>query len=231
MAGCGGDDGEATATGTGAPASSTPAVDERAAAEAILRESSLPGDNLPEGFTFQEDRFLTNEETANEEIAAATPADYERWGQVLQYKVTYQREIPTTLTGATFSIRVTTVLYRDDAGARDAFEFERLRVTSPDHLLDTLAWPAYSDLKIEEAIISPLSIGGIGNESEAVQIEVPGTHPDTGASLKFLGQLVLVRRGREIGSLAVAAVGSPHPPKELEDMVRALDQRMKDALE
>jgi hypothetical protein len=231
LAACGGDEDGPEDTGTTVPASSTPAVDERTAAEALLRASSLPGEDVPEGFTFQGERFLTNEETANEEVTAATPEDYERWGQILQSQVTYQREIPSILTGATFSLKVTTVLYRDEAGARNAFEFERLRASSPDHLVDIMAWPAYSDLKIEEATVSPLSIGGVGNDREAVQIELPGTHPDTGENLRFFGQLVVLRRGREIGSLAVAAVGSPHPKEEFEDMARALDERMKDALE
>jgi hypothetical protein len=31
--------------------------------------------------------------------------------------------------------------------------------------------------------------------------------------------------------VAAVAVGSPHPPKELEDIASTLDERMKDALE
>lgn len=231
LAACGGGEDEPEGAGTAAPASPTPAADERTAAETILRASSLPGENLPEGFTFQGERFLTNEEVVNRQIAAATPEDYERWGQVLEHQVTYQRVIPTTLTGATFSLKVTTALYRDETGARDALEFERLRISVPDHLIDTLAWPAYSDLKAEEATVSPLSISGVGNDREAVQIDLPGSHPDTGESLRFFGQLILLRRGREISSLAAAAVGSPHPMEELEEMARALDEQMKDALE
>jgi hypothetical protein len=123
----GGDDSDPSPT----PASAT--AEERAAAEPILKAASLPGENLPQGFTFQEDRFLTNEESAEEELdyaGAPTVEDLNRWGQILEYEVSYQREIPQTLTGATLSLQVTTALYRDSAGAEENFEFVRQQTST-----------------------------------------------------------------------------------------------------
>ena len=225
---CGGG-GEGEPSPTPAPPAVT--AEERAAAETILRAASLPGEDLPQGFTFQEERFLTNEESAAEESHYAGVEDLNRWGQILRYEVTYQREIPPTLTGATISLAVTTVLYRDEAGARNALDFERLRASSPESLLDTLAWPAYSELNVGEASVSPISVGGIGDDRATYQMEVPGSLPDIDSELKFFGQLLFVRRGKAIGSLAMVAVGSPHPVKELEALARTLDEHMKDALE
>jgi len=227
LAACGGDE-------SATPAPMAPTAEERAAAEPILSAASLPGEYLPHGFTFQEERFLTNEESAEEELdyaGAPTVEDLNRWGQILEYEVTYQREIPTTLTGATLSLKVTTVLYRDKAGARDAFEFEQMRLSGAEPLLDALAWPAYSDLNVDEASVSPISIGGIGNDRAGFRMELSGSLPDIDSELSFFGQLLLVRRDRVIGLVAAVAVGSPHPPKELEDIASTLDERMKDALE
>src|SRR4030043_1187544 len=116
LAACGGDDeGEPAATSVApspppAPAGST--AEERDAAGPILMAAALVAEDMPEGFTFDEEKFLTNEEAVDEELdypGAATLEDYNRWEQVLQYEVEYSRDVPSTLTGATLSIHVTTV--------------------------------------------------------------------------------------------------------------------------
>jgi hypothetical protein len=238
LAACGGaEETEPAATSvapspTPAPAGST--AEERDAAGPILMASALLAEDLPEGFTLDEEKYLSNEDSINEErdySSVATLEDLNRWGQILQYIATYSRPAPPTLTGATLSLKEITALYRDEAGARSAFEFERMRASSPERLLDALPWPANSDLNAGEASVSPISVGGMGDDRAAVQIEVTGSLPDVGSELKFFGQLLLVRRGREIGSIATVAVGSPHPVKELEALARTLDERMKAALE
>jgi hypothetical protein len=231
LAACGGgNEGEASPT----PAPTAATSEERDAAGPILMASALLAEDLPEGFTLDEEKYLSNEDSIDNErgyAGAATLEDLNRWGQILQYISTYSRATPPTLTGATLALREITALYRDEAGARAAFEFERTRSSNPERLLDALPWPASSDLNAGEASVSPLSVSGMGNDRAAVQIEVTGSLPDVDSELKFYGQLLLVRRGREIGSVATVAVGSPHPVSELEDLARTLDERMKDALE
>jgi len=230
-AACGGDD-ETEPSPTSVATAAT--SEERDAAGPILMASALLAEDLPEGFTLDEEKYLSNEDSINEErdySSVATLADLNRWGQILQYIATYSRATPPSLTGATLSLKEITALYRDEAGARAAFEFERARSSSPERLLDALPWPANSDLNAGEASVSPVSVSGMGDDRAAVQIEVTGSLPDVGSELKFFGQLLLVRRGREIGSVATVAVGSPHPVSELEALARLLDERMKGALE
>ena len=228
---CGGGD-ETEPSPTSAPTAAT--SEERDAAGPILMASALLPEDLPEGFTLDAEKYLSNEDSIDNErgyAATATLEDLNRWGQILQYIATYSRATPPTLTGATLSLREMTALYRDEAGARAAFEFERIRASNPERLLDALPWPANSKLNAGEASVSPISVSGMGDDRAAVQIEVTGSLPDVGSELKFFGQLLLVRRGREIGSVATVAVGSPHPVSELEALARLLDERMKDALE
>jgi hypothetical protein len=231
LAACGGSN-ETEASPTPVPTAAT--SEERDAAGPILMASALLAEDLPEGFTLDEEKYLSNEDSIDNErgyAGAATLEDLNRWGQILQYIATYSRATPPTLTGATLALREITALYRDEAGARSAFEFERTRASNPERLLDALPWPASSDLNAGEASVSPISIGGIGDDRAAFQMELPGTLPDIDSQLKFFAQLLLVRRDREIGSVAAVAVGSPHPWKELEDLARTLDGRMKDTLE
>jgi hypothetical protein len=230
LAACGGGE-ETEPSPTPVPTAATSA--ERDAAGPILMASALVAADLPEGFTLDEEEYQSNEESIDREreyAAVATLEDLNRWGQILQYIATYSRTTPPTLTGATLSLREITSLYRDEAGARSAFEFERTRSYNAERLLDALPWPANSNLNAGAASVSPISVSGMGDDRAAVQIEVTGTLPGVGSELKFYGQLLLVRRAREIGSVATVAVGSPHPVKELEDLARLLDERMKDAL-
>jgi hypothetical protein len=231
LAACvGGDETEPSPTSVPTAATS----EERDAAGPILMASALLAEDLPEGFALDAEKYLSNEDSIDNErgyAGAATLEDLNRWGQILQYIATYSRATPPTLTGATLSLKEITALYRDEAGARAAFEFERTRASKAARLLDALPWPANSNLNAGEASVSPISASGMGDDRAAVQIEVTGSLPDVGSELKFFGQLLLVRRGREIGSVATVAVGSPHPVKELEALARTLDERMKDALE
>jgi len=230
-AACGGGD-DAEPSPTSVPTAAT--SEERDAAGPILMASALLAEDLPEGFALDGEKYLSNEDSIDNErgyAATATLEDLNRWGQILQYIATYSRATPPTLTGATLSLREITALYRDEAGARAAFEFERTRASSSERLLDALPWPANSALNAAGASVSPLSVSGMGDDRAAVQIEVTGSLPDVGSELTFFGQLLLVRRGREIGSVATVAVGSPHPVSELENLARLLDERMKGALE
>ncbi|HJX61538.1 MAG TPA: hypothetical protein VJ578_03110 [Dehalococcoidia bacterium] len=238
LAACGGDDeGEPAATSvapspTPAPAGST--AEERDAAGPILMAAALVAEDMPEGFTFDEEKFLTNEEAVDEDLdypGAATLEDYNRWEQILQYEAEYSRETPPSLTGATLSIQVTTVLYRDPAGADESFDFLRQQTSDAEYVEAVERDSAEEGQDIRDLEISPISFAGVGEDRMAFEATFTMYDPDRGQDLDFVSQLIAVRRGRAIGALAVRAVGSPHPLEEVEDLARTLDERMKDALE
>ena len=223
----GGDDSDPSPT----PASAT--AEERAAAEPILKAASLPGEDLPQGFTFQEDRLLTNEESAEEELhyaGAPTVEDLNRWGQILEYEVSYQREIPQTLTGTTLSLQVTTALYRDSAGAEENFEFVRQQTSDPEYVSAQEQESSEEGEPIRDVSISPISFPGVGDSRMAFELTFTTYAPRFERDLDLVAQLIAIRRGRAIGVIETLAVGSPHPLEEVEDIVRTLDERMKDAL-
>ena len=94
LAACGGDD-ETEPSPTSVPTAAT--SEERDAAGPILMASALLAEDLPEGFTLDEEKYLTNEDSIDEErdyAAAATLEDLNRWGQILQYIATYSRATP-----------------------------------------------------------------------------------------------------------------------------------------
>jgi hypothetical protein len=238
LAACGGDD-EAEPAATSVAPSPTPApagstAEERDAAGPILMAASLLAEDLPEGFKFEEEKFLTNEEAVDEELdypGAATLQDYNRWEQVLQYEAEYSRETPPSLTGATLSIHVTTVLYRDSTGADESFEFLRQQTSETEYVKAVERESAEEGQEIRNLGISPISFAGVGEDRMAFEATFTAYDPDAGRDLDFITQLIAIRRDRAIGTLAVRAVGSPHPLEEVEAMARTLDERMKAALE
>ena len=226
LAACGGES-EASPT----PAPTAPTGEERAAAEPILKAASLPGDDLPQGFTFQGERFLTNEESAAEGLdyaGAPTVEDLNRWGQISEYEVTYQREFPTTLTGATLSLEVTMTIYRDSTGADENFEAVRQQTSGPDYI------KALEQAFTEEGrdiSMSPISFATVGEDRMAFEFRYTMYSPNVQRDLDFVEQVIAIRRGRLIGVIDTLATGSPHPLEEVEAMARKLDDRMKTALE
>jgi len=238
LAACGGDDeAEPAATSvapspTSAPAGST--AEERDAAGPILMAAALLAEDLPEGFTFDEERFLTNEEAVDEDLdysGAATLEDYNRWEQILQYEVTYRRETPPSLTGATLFMQVTTILFRDSAGADESFEFLRQQTSDPEYVKAAERDFAEEGQDVRDLGVSPISFASVGEDRMAFDLTFTMHDPDLDRDLGYVSQLIAIRRGRVIGALQTLAVGSPHPLEEVETLARKLDERMKDALE
>jgi hypothetical protein len=79
--------------------------------------------------------------------------------------------------------------------------------------------------------ISPISIADVGDDRLAIEIGASAHSAELSQAFDSVAQFVAIRRGRLIGVLIVRATGSPHPLEEVEDLARALDERMKDALE
>jgi hypothetical protein len=249
VAACGGDDeAEPTATGTVAAspttqataASASPAAvasmtpDERATTEALLKAAALRLEDLPEGFIFQEEKFLTNEEAVDENLdypGAPTVEDHNRWGRILEYEVTYRREAPPTLTGATLSIEITTALFRDSGGAGENLGFLRQQGADPEYVNALEQQSAQEDLNVRDLKVSPISFASVGEDRMAFEVTFTMRDAQLDKDLNFISQFIAIRRGRAIGALQTLAVGSPHPLEEVEDLARTLDERMKDALE
>jgi hypothetical protein len=124
---------------------------------------------------------------------------------------------------------VSTILYRDSTGADESLEFIRQQTSDPEYV--RALQQAGTGQELRDLEISPVSFADIGENRMAFEARFKAYDPERGQDLDLVSQLIATRRGRAIGTLVVRAVGSPHPLEEVEDLARALDEHMKDALE
>ena len=237
---CGGGD-ETEPPPTGVPASPTAVAsmtaEERGDTEALLKAAALRLEDLPSGFTLDEEKFSTNEETAEEQKDnpyAPTLEDLNRFGRILAYEASYSQEVsPASLVaGGTLFLQVTSAVYRDSKGAGEALEFVRRQASDPGFAEEFQQnFAGGSGVQVKSATISPMSFAKVGDDRLAFEIKISAHSPDLDTDLDFVGRIVGVQRDRGIDSVTVLAVGSPSPVQELEDLARTLDERMKDALE
>jgi hypothetical protein len=243
---CGGK-GEEAATATPSPAvhataalasptiatTTAAAAEDRPEVEALLRAAALRLEDLPSGFTLDEEKFTTNEESATEGPSGGpTLEDLNRWGRILGYEADYSQEVSLgSLLGGTLFLQATTVVYRDSAGARDAFEFTRQRTSDPEFAKEFEASVAGSAGEVRDASISPMSFAEVGDDRIAFEMKFTIHNPDLNTDFPYVVQIVGIRRGRGVGAVTVLAITSPSPVQELEDLARTLDKRLKDALE
>lgn len=243
---CGGK-GEEAATATPSPAvhataalasptiaaTTAAAAEDRPEVEALLRAAALRLEDLPSGFTLDEEKFTTNEESVTEGPSGGpTLEDLNRWGRILGYETDYSQEVSLgSLLGGTLFLQATTVVYRDSAGARDAFEFTRQRTSDPEFAKAFEASVAGSAGEVRDASISPMSFAEVGDDRIAFEMKFTMHDPDLNTDFHYAVQIVGIRRGRAVGAVTVLAITSPSPVQELEDLARTLDKRLKDALE
>jgi hypothetical protein len=243
LAACGGgDDNEPASTGTPAsPAGGTPAaaatVENRDEVEALLKAASLQQEDLPSGYTLDEEGFTTNEEAVGETSDPGEPTleDLNEFGRILGYNTSYS-DLEKSLNalgedGGTLSIDATTTLYDDSDGADDAFEFVRDQVNDQEFLETYKESTEIPGVEITDATISQMSIAELGDKRLAIEVKVSAHSTDLDQDFDFIAQVVGIRRDRIIGSITVLAITAPSPGDELEDLARTLDGRMKDALE
>jgi hypothetical protein len=246
---CGGQEEQAaTATPTPAPtatptlasqtiaaATTVAAAEDRREVEALLRAAALRLEDLPSGFTLDEEKFTTNEQEAEGGSAYSggpTLEDLNRFGRILGYEADYSQEVSLgSLLGGTLFLQATTVVYRDSAGARDAFEFVRQRTSDPELAKAFEASVAGSAGEVRDASISPMSFAEVGDDRIAFEMKFTMHDPDLNVDFDYVVQLVGIRRGRGIGSVTVLAITSPSPVQELEELARTSDERLRDALE
>jgi len=229
---------------TAAPASATvPAptaaatVEDRPEVETLLKAAALQLEDLPSGYTLDDETFSTNEESAGDEselLGAPTLEELNGFGRILGYDASYSQDasLSALLEGGTLSLQVTTTLYEDSDGADDAFEFVREQASDPE-FLDAFeeSFASSPGVEVQDASLTPLSFAELGDERLAFEFKVSAHSTDLDQDFDFIARLVGVRRDRAIGSVTVLAINAPPPEDELEDLARKLDDHLKDALE
>ena len=212
------------------PTATAPVVD-LDQVEVQLKAAALKLEDLPKGFTLQEEKFTSNEDEAqkgSDTPNAPTLDDLNRFGRILGYQADYTRPAPATLTGATVVFGIETDAYQDSKGAAEDFEATRREVSDPAFAEGLARQEGGSDFYFSDVTISPMSFAKVGDDRMAFEIKCRIHYTDPDRVLDFYVQGVGVRRGRAAGFITAAAIGSPHPRSELEDLARTLDKRLKD---
>jgi hypothetical protein len=252
LAACGGgDENEPSPTGTAAsPTSGSPAaaataaaptaaatVENRAEMETLLKAAALRLEDLPSGYTLDEEKFTTNEESAADEselLGGPTLEELNGFGRILGYEASYSQDtsLSALLEGGTLSLQVGTTVYQDSDGADDAFEFVREQASDPE-FVDAFeeSFASSPGVEVQDASLTPMSFAELGDERLAFEFKVSARSADLDRDFDFIARLVGVRRDRLIGSVTVLAINAAPPVEELEDLTRTLDERMQDALE
>jgi hypothetical protein len=213
----------------------TPALADRAELEALLKSMVLGSEDLPSGFTLQEEKFETNEEAAVDYPDGVEQglADYARWGRLLGYQASYSTgvSLATLMTGGTIYIMVGTTLYEKPEGASEAMADAKDRVLDTEERAKLLEEFKKENPDWKDAQLAPMSFADVGDDTFAYQLTGTVSGGESGVEVTVVGQFVVVRRERAIGTVAASAVQGPSSIQELEDMARKLDQRMKEALQ
>ena len=237
---CGGGD-ETETSPTNTPASPTAVAsmttEDRAATETLLKAAALRLEDLPTGFTLDEEKFSTNEETAEEQKDnpyAPTLEDLNRFGRLLAYEANYSQEVSAGIltSGGTLYLQVASAVYEDSEGASEALEFVREGASDPgfaDEFQQNFA--SSSGVQVKSATISPMSFAKVGDDRLAFEIKISARSPGVDTDLEFVGRIVGVQRDRIIDSITMLDLGTPSPVQELEDLAATLDERMKEALD
>jgi len=227
----------APASATAAAPTSAATVEDRPEVETLLKAAALQLEDLPSGYTLDDETFSTNEESAGDEselLGAPTLEELNGFGRILGYDASYSQDasLSALLEGGTLSLQVTTTLYEDSDGADDAFEFVREQASDPE-FLDAFeeSFASSPGVEVQDASLTPLSFAELGDERLAFEFKVSAHSTDLDQDFDFIARLVGIRRDRAIGSVTILAVNESPSEDELEDLGRTLDERMNDALE
>ena len=214
--GGGGGDGEATPT------------PDRPTLEAQLREISLKVEDLPSGFGEPEEAFSDNEEAAVIDPEGPTQGleRLNRWRRLLGHDATF---MATDLFGAFQSggdalIRASVSIFADEQGATEALQWGRELLSNPDDAATLI--PGVSELEG-----GPISFPTIGDETVASEFTGIFKAEDFQINVPFTAHVVVVRHGRGVAILTVAAIGGAEPGPEVEELVRILDERLGQSLD
>jgi hypothetical protein len=222
------------ATAASPAASPTLPAESRAELETLLRAMSLKLEDLPSGFTLQEEKFTTNEEAAKDYLDGEEQglADYARWGRLLGYEATYSTEVSLAalMTGGTVYIAIRPTLFEDSKGASEAMEKGKASLSDPEEQAKFVE-DFKKDSNWEDVELALMSFAQVGDDTTAFQLTGKVSSSESAVKLTAVAQVVAIRRGRGNGMVIVSAIEGPSPIQELEAMVQKFDQRMKEALE
>lgn len=208
--------------------SPTPPVETRAELQALLQAAVLHVEDLPSGFTLDEEEFLTNEEAAESDPIDSQEAldDFNKWGRLLSYEVVYSKGAGLgALLGGTSTISVEVSLYRDADGLRAAVAHRRDMLEDPEwvaKLLANIEGEEYSDARF-----SMMSFADIGDESLAYQVTAQSSSELVD---RVVIQVVHLREDRAAGTIITMAINAASPIEELEGLARKLDERIQAVL-
>lgn len=219
----------ATEAGSPTPAGPSPTLpaQTRAELEALLKAAALQVEDLPSGFTLEEERFFTNEEAAADDPIDPQKrlSDFNEWGRLLSYQVSYKKEAGLgALLGGTISISNEIAVYQDADGAKASMAASRERVEDPELAAKLAA--SFESETMSNASVTKMAFAEIGDETQAMQITADVSEP----TMKVVVQGVGLREGRVIGSVMTVAANAPSPTQELESLARKLDDRIGAAL-
>ena len=199
----------------------TAAGETRAELEELLRSMALRPEDLPDGFTPLGERFITNEEEAEDypEGAEQGLADYATLGRLLGYHRDYIRGISFTATPQAAEelefCGVNIVLWKDPSGATGQSDNVRRNLLNP-------------DLTTELGDCNPIALMPIGNAAfgyDCAEKLSDGTQIRhiTGFMRRERAYAWVIMQGRS---------GEEWPSvQELEAALQKIDRRMQQALE
>jgi hypothetical protein len=210
------------------------------AAEVLLRNASLRQEDLPDRFRFQYDELTTNgrhvaimgqfEEPGS---LGVTQEELDCWGRILGYAATYDRI--EGMGRVTARVLVTVDLFEDPGGASQYLAWLSRDLSNP---VNSATWKraqgSYGqfDWEWHDVTASPISFTPIGNERIAGEMAAAlHNRYDADLDFEYAAKAVAFRSGRAVGIIIVRGKDSAPSTKQLEDLARKLEQRMKDALE
>lgn len=208
----------------------------------LYTSASLPPEDLPEHFGFEYGDFTTNERLIvvmgqlfeEPGSLSVTLEELYCWGRILGYTADYADPRLGRFSGTT-SLRVAVDLFRDSGGAAQYFAWLSRDLSNPE---SSATWKGAQDpyrsigSQWRDVTASPVSFPPIGDERIAGEMTATHHYPyDPDLDYEYAAKAVVLRSGRLVGTITVSAKNSVPRTKELEDLARNLDERMKDALE
>lgn len=209
-------------------------AESREEVEALIKSMALTLEDLPSGFTLDEEKFTTNEEAAKDYPDGEEQglADYVRWHRLLGYEATYSTapSLATLMTGGTIGIRIDIAIFQDARGASEAMARGKERLSDPEERERLIQQFQEENPEFHNVEFEPMSFAQVGDDTAAFQVTGELSDPESELEATAVYQYVVVRRGRGTGIVSIAAIQGPSAIQELESMVRKLDQQMKEAL-
>jgi len=234
---------QATAATESPTVAATLTVQERNAAEALLKAAALRPEDVPVGLHLEDEGFATNEEAGEvgdilvkmfySANGVALKDRFSSLGRILGYHANYKADAPSdpsSSSGTSFNVAVD--LYQDEAALHA--DFGLFRQDLPDETAvrkNTQELYEALGMELMDLDMSLLAFTGVGDERVAREMKVTVRAPDLDTEFYAVARWIYIRRDRLFGSLSMITVNASPPLEQLEALARTMDQRMKDALE